>query len=66
MEDIEKIGKYIYKKQSLNPDEREAIILVFIQAALHIRDEMRVMTTNNKVLLSNRIWFESHFPGRPR
>jgi hypothetical protein len=65
MVDIEAIGKHIYKKQLLTSEEREAILLVFVHSALNIRDEMRVMTTNNKVLLSNRIWFESHFPGRP-
>lgn len=65
MADVEEIGKQIYKKQLLTSEEREAILLVFVHSALHIGDEMRVMTTNNKVLLSNRIWFESHFPGRP-
>jgi len=64
MADIEEIGKHICKKRLLTSEEREAILLVFIHSALHIRNEMRVMTTNNKVLLSNRIWFESHFPGR--
>ena len=65
MVDIEEIGRHIYKKQILTSEEREAILLVFVHSALNIRDEMRVMTTNNEVLLSNRIWFESHFPGRP-
>lgn len=65
MADIEEIGKHIYKKQLLTSEEREAILLVFVHSALHIRNEMRVMTTNNKVLLGNRTWFESHFPGRP-
>lgn len=65
MVDIDEIGKHIYKKQFLTSEEREAILLVFVHSALNVRDEMRVMTTNNEVLLSNRIWFESHFPGRP-
>jgi hypothetical protein len=65
MQSVEEIGKRIYKKQSLSPEEREAILLVFIHSTLHRLDEMRVMATNNKVLLKNRMWFESHFPGRP-
>lgn len=65
IQDVEEIGKHIYKKQSLSAEEREAILLVFIHAALNVRDDMRIMTTNNKVLLNNRIWFESHFPSRP-
>lgn len=65
MQDIEEIGKHIYKKQSLRAEEKEAILLVFIHAALNLRDDMRIMTTSNEVLLNNRIWFECHFPGRP-
>ncbi len=62
MHNIEEIGNQIYKKPYLSVEEKETILLVFIQAALNFRNDMRIMTTNNKVLLSNRIWFESHFP----
>lgn len=64
-QDVEEIGKYIHKKQSLSPEERRAILLVFIHAALTRQEEMRVLMTSNQVLLSNRLWFESHFPGCP-
>jgi hypothetical protein len=66
MQDVEEIGKReIYKKQSLSPKEKESILLIFVHSALHGLGELRVLVTSNKTLLSNRRWFESHFPGRP-
>ena len=65
MQDVEEIGKPIHDKESLSADEKEAVIGVFIQAALNRVDGMNVMVTDNEVLLRNRLWFESHFPGHP-
>lgn len=65
MQDVEEIGKTIHDKESLSADEKEAVIGVFIQAALNRVDGMNVMVTDNEVLLRNRLWFESHFPGHP-
>lgn len=63
MQDIEEIGRTIHNKQFLSADEKEAVICVFIQAALNQGDDMNIMVTDNEVLLGNRLGFESHFPG---
>lgn len=65
MQDIEDIGKHIYKKESLSPDEKETILLIFIQAELNGLEHKDILLTENKMLLRNRQWFESHFPGCP-
>jgi len=36
---------------------------VFVHAALNHRDEGHLFITNRTVLLTNRRWFEAHFPG---
>lgn len=63
MQDIEKIGKVIYKKKYLTTDEKEAVILTFIQAIINRFDKMSILITKNSVLLKKRLWLESHFPG---
>jgi hypothetical protein len=63
MQDVDEIGKTIHNKQFLSADEKEALISAFIQAALNRVDDMNIMVTDNEVLLRNRLWFESHFPG---
>lgn len=63
IEQIEEIGKIICKKQELTAEERKAIELVFIQATLNFPDELGILITANNILLENRLWFESHFPG---
>lgn len=63
MQDIEKIGRAIHNKESLSVDEKEAVVGIFIQAALNRVDDMNILVTDNNVLLRNRLWFESHFPG---
>jgi hypothetical protein len=62
-EAIEEIGKIVYNKEELNADESAAIELVFIHAALNWPDSLNLLVTENDVLLRNRLWFESHFPG---
>lgn len=63
MQDIEDIGEHIYNKEFLSPDEKEAILLVFIQAELNGLEHKDILLTEDKMLLRNRQWFESHFPG---
>jgi len=65
MQDIEDVSRHIYNKQTLSPDEKEAMLLVFIQAALGGREHKDILVTENKMLLRSRQWFESHFPGCP-
>jgi hypothetical protein len=65
MQDIEHIGKVIFKKKTLNDKEKEAIFLVFVQAVLNSSDAPAIFITSNEKLLKNRLWLESHFPGKP-
>lgn len=65
MQDIEDIGRYLYNKQTLSLDEKEVMLLVFIQAELSGLEHKAILLTENKMLLRNRQWFESHFPGCP-
>jgi hypothetical protein len=60
---IVELGKLIYKKPDISSEEKEAILLVCFQAALNWKNEMRILTTNDEILLNNRTWFETHFPG---
>jgi len=62
-DDVEKIGKLVFKKDELNSEETKATELVFIQATLNQRSGLNIMVTENEMILKNRLWFESHFPG---
>ena len=62
-DDVEKIGKLVFQKDELDIDETKATELVFIQATLNRWDGLNIMVTEHDVLLKNRLWFESHFPG---
>ena len=62
-EQIDEIGKLIYHKATLDVEEQNAIELVFVHAALRGYEGLDVLVTNNETLLTNRLWFESHFPG---
>jgi hypothetical protein len=61
---IEEVGKIVCKKELPSADEKKAVELVFIQATLNLHDELGILMTENIFLLENRLWFESHFPGR--
>jgi len=63
--DIEQIACHIYNKKEVSKEEIETTRLVFIQATLN-RDKSQnsIFITENKILLKNRIWFETHFPGQ--
>lgn len=60
---IEKIGEIVCKKEELNEDEKKAIELVFIHAALNGDNGLNILVTSDDFLLKNRLWFEAHFPG---
>lgn len=60
---IEYAGKIIYKKEKLKETEIKTIELASIQATLNRFDSLNIFVTGNDVLLRNRLWFESHFPG---
>jgi len=64
-EDVEEIGKLVFKKDELNSEETKATELVFIQATLNRWSGLNIMVTENDIILKNRLWFESHFPGGP-
>jgi len=63
--DIDDISRKIYSKSTLSKPQRESVLLVFIQAVLFMHDVSNLLITNNNILLKNRLWFESHFPGMP-
>jgi hypothetical protein len=60
--DVETIGKLIFGKDLLSPNEKECVQLIFIQATLNGRGG-NLFVTADEVLLKKRLWFESHFPG---
>jgi len=65
MHEIEHIGKVIFKKETLNESEKEAIFLVFVQAIWNSIENPAIFVTSNEQLLKNRLWLESHYPGQP-
>jgi len=65
MENIENIAAKVYGRESLTEAEIESVLLVFIQTELHQSGESDLMVTTNDIIIKNRFWFESHFPGLP-
>lgn len=63
--DIESIAKRIYQKEKISKNELDRIITVFIQAVFNRLRKSNIYITNDEILLKNRLWFESHFPGHP-
>ena len=63
MKDIISIAQRIYKREKIQKSELEKIIYVFVQAVFNRSEESNVYITDEEVLLKNRLWFESHFPG---
>ncbi|MGI0016565.1 MAG: hypothetical protein ACREBU_24345, partial [Nitrososphaera sp.] len=62
-EDIATVGKHLLSKTAIPENELKQIILAFIQAVLQEDDYASIFITDKKILLKNRLWFESHFPG---
>lgn len=68
MKDIDSVATRVYKKELLAANEKESVLLVFIQASLHQSgtiSDSDMLVTHNNTILENRLWFESHFPGKP-
>jgi len=65
MQDIEHIGKVIFKKETLRGKEKETIFLVFIQASLNSYDGLYIFITGNEILLQKRLWLKSHYSEYP-
>jgi len=74
--DILIIAQKILQKKDINQEELENITSVFIQAVFNTQEaryidspffdgfeNLNIYITNDNVLLKNRLWFESHFPG---
>lgn len=64
MKDIIDIAKKIFKKTEINKEQLNKIISIFIQAVFSKKEKSNIYITNDKILLKNRLWFESHFPGQ--
>lgn len=65
IESIIEITKAILNKENPNDEEVNTVTLIFVQATLKKRNVQSIFVTDNDVLLKNRLWFESHFPGCP-
>jgi hypothetical protein len=65
MKDIEMVAREVYGKGTIDQGELDEIVRVFIQAVFSARAEgPSIYITGNRIILENRLWFESHFPGR--
>jgi len=65
MDDIKITANKVYAKGSLTKSEKESVLLVFIQEILYRLTTTDLLITNNEIIVKNRLWFESHFPGSP-
>lgn len=64
-EDILSITKKVCKKDKVSREELDKITTVFIQAVFNRFEKSNIYITDDELLLKNRLWFESHFPGYP-
>ena len=58
---VQKLGELLFKKTILKAEETKPIELAFIQASLNEFSGRNLLVTENKVLLTNRKWFEGRF-----
>ncbi len=65
IDDIRSIAKEVCGKDEVRKAELDKIITVFIQAIFNSFEISNIYITNDKLLLKNRLWFESHFPDCP-
>jgi hypothetical protein len=63
-ESIDQIGKRLYANR-FSEEIRQRLLLVFIQSILNQCNTTFILLTDQDVLLRNRVWFASHFPGQP-
>ncbi|WP_135806836.1 hypothetical protein [Halorussus marinus] len=57
------VDAYATEVEDVTDRELATVRQVFVHAALNHRDEGHLFITNRAVLLTNRRWFEAHFPG---
>jgi len=57
------VDAYATEVEDVTERELATVRQVFVHAALNHRDEGHLFITNRTVLLTNRRWFEAHFPG---
>jgi len=63
--DIVQVACQLYGKVQVTEKELETIRLAFIQATLNSgKTQNNLFITESKILLENRVWFETHYPGR--
>jgi len=62
-EDIERIVKVVFNKETIETSEFNRLLNIFVLAALRHRDELFIFITEDEILLNKRLWLESHFPG---
>lgn len=65
MDHILATAKKVYGKDSINQEELDKILTVFILEVFNRSEKSNIYITNDKLLLKNRLWFESNFPGCP-
>jgi hypothetical protein len=65
MNHIHATTRKVYDKDSINQEELDKILTVFIQAVFNSSEKSNIYITNDKLLLKNRLWFESHSPNCP-
>ncbi len=65
VESIIEITKAIFNKENPDDEEVNTVTLIFVQATLKERNVQNIFVTDKDILLKNRLWFESHFSGRP-
>jgi hypothetical protein len=65
MDDIRSIAKKVCGKDEVSKEELDKIITIFIQAIFNRFEKSNIYISNDKLLLKNRLWFESHVPGYP-
>ena len=59
------ISEQVYKKDKITEEELNRIMTVFVQAVFNRFEKTNIYITNEKILLKNRFWFESYYPGYP-
>jgi hypothetical protein len=60
---IDDIARIIFKKTTISEKEFNQTLFVFIQAIFNGQSKSNIFITNDKILIKNRRWFESHYPG---
>jgi hypothetical protein len=65
IEDIKRVAEKMCGKDPVSKRELNSVTAVFVQAIFNTLEKSNIYVTNNNLILKNRRWFESHFPGGP-